>query len=172
MLIEIKPMPSYARDWTVTTKNVPDHLYLAVEYISKKAIAFKINMHNQDIFLNIECVSSRYMKYLNKTHAKKNKVTNVLSFPSDLMPPNMKCPRVLGDIYLCIDFIKEEAEELGITFESHFVHMAAHGTLHLIGYDHEDENDALIMKDVEKKLLNNFGIQNPYSRSKHQLTSL
>ncbi len=162
MLIEIKPMPSYARDWHISVKHIPDRLHLAVVYIAKKSIAFKTNMHDQEIHVNIECISKKFIQHLNKKHREKDEVTNVLSFSSDMMPKNMKCPRVLGDVFLCQSYIKEEAKELDRSFEDHFIHMAAHGVLHLVGYDHENDDEALIMKDVEKKLLRNFNISLNY----------
>ncbi len=162
MLIEIKPLPSYAKYWRITTANIPHSLQLAAEYAAKKAIAFKTHMHEQEIHLNVRCIDVRYMKYLNKKHRGKNKITNVLSFSSDVMPDDMKCTRILGDIFVCTKVIEDEALEADKNFEEHFIHMVAHGALHLIGYDHETEEQSKIMQDVEIKLLKTFNIQNPY----------
>ncbi|QEK38139.1 rRNA maturation RNase YbeY [Candidatus Cytomitobacter indipagum] len=163
MSIEIKPVPKFAKYWKINTRNIPHTLETAAVYSAKKAIGFRRNMHNQEVYLTIHCVSPRYMKYLSKKHRNKNTLTNVLSFPADMLPGDVEGPRVLGDIFLCNDVIKAEAEEAEKSFEAHFLHLVAHGTLHLIGYDHEEENDALVMEDVEKKIMKSFNIANPYA---------
>lgn len=163
MQIEIKPIAQYARYWKINTINLPNNLESAAIYAAKKAIAFKKNMHNQEIYLTIQCINARYMQRLNKQYRKKDKPTNVLSFPADAMPEDIECPRVLGDIFLCNKVIESEANEMCKNFDEHFIHLVAHGTLHLLGYDHETEKDTLIMQDIEKKLLKNFNIANPYA---------
>tara|TARA_R110002073_G_scaffold68128_14_gene169290 strand:+ start:6772 stop:7302 length:531 start_codon:yes stop_codon:yes gene_type:complete len=109
---------------------------------------------------------------LNRDYRGKDKATNVLSFPSlseedvaqylrlgeDL--PAM--PIALGDIIFAWETIKREAEAQGKTLDSHFCHLCLHGILHLLGYDHIDDDDAAVMEALETDLLAKLSIDDPY----------
>jgi probable rRNA maturation factor len=69
----------------------------------------------------------------------------------------------MGDIVLCAPVVSREAEEQGKDVESHYAHMIIHGMLHLQGYDHEDEDDALAMEAVETHIMRRLGYTDPYS---------
>lgn len=92
---------------------------------------------------------------LNKTHRDKDGATDVLSFPADE-------DDFLGDIALAFATMKTQAEELDISLEDHVLHLALHGTLHLCGHDHIDDDDAEVMEAIEIKILAKHGIANPY----------
>lgn len=91
--------------------------------------------------------------------------TNVLSFPA---PDDMPVPegelRPLGDIVLASGIIAREAEAQGKALPDHTAHLIVHGVLHLLGYDHEEEQEALAMEDLETSILKGLGISNPYER--------
>ena len=93
----------------------------------------------------------------------KNVPTNVLSFP---MPKKMPLPegeaRPLGDIVLAHGVITREATEQGKTLRNHTAHLIVHGTLHLLGYDHESETEAEEMETLETRILKGLGISDPY----------
>jgi conserved hypothetical protein TIGR00043 len=83
-----------------------------------------------------------------------------LSFPSDL--PIEIDEEILGDVVICTDVVTDEAKAQNKTFDEHLTHMAIHGTLHLMGYDHIDETEASVMESLEIKILEKIGIANPY----------
>lgn len=99
------------------------------------------------------------MRELNRQFRGKDKATNVLSFPG--VDP-LDSARFLGDIALAHETIAREAEEQGKSFEHHVRHMIVHGFLHLLGYDHEAEAEALEMEAMEIRILERLGIENPY----------
>ena len=95
------------------------------------------------------------LKALNRQFRGKRKATNVLSFPC-------REPGYLGDIAVAYGTVAREAEEQHKSFSDHAVHLAVHGVLHLAGYDHESEADALAMETLETQILARLGLRNPY----------
>lgn len=118
-----------------------------------------------DCEIGIACVDNAESHKLNLEYRGKDKPTNVLSFPSDL-PDEMaqvldSFP--LGDLVICIPVVLLEAQEQNKAPLTHFTHMLVHGTLHLMGYDHEtSEADAEEMEALEIEILAKLGFGNPY----------
>lgn len=110
--------------------------------------------------LLIRIVDKAEIQNLNKTYRHKDQATNVLSFPSDL--PVEIDESILGDVVICTDVVDEEAKVQNKTFDHHLLHMAIHGTLHLLGFDHIEESDANKMESLEIKILEKIEIANPY----------
>lgn len=98
---------------------------------------------------------------LNSTYRHKNYATNVLSFPADL-PEELGVP-LLGDVVVCSEVVAREAAEQNKTLEAHWAHMIVHGTLHLLGYDHINDEEAVEMEGLESRILTQLGYQDPYS---------
>ncbi len=98
---------------------------------------------------------------LNQTWRNKQGPTNVLSFPSDL-PEELGLP-LIGDLVICAPVVEREAEEQQKTLEAHWAHMVVHGTLHLLGYDHIEDADALEMEALETQVLTGLGYPAPYT---------
>lgn len=117
---------------------------------------------NAQAHLAVVIVDGPTIQKLNHTYRQKDKPTNVLSFESEL-PDEIKAeiPQ-LGDVILCNDVINQEAMETGKPLEAHWAHMVVHGTLHLQGYDHIEEDDALKMESLEITILDTLGYPNPY----------
>jgi probable rRNA maturation factor len=95
-----------------------------------------------------------------------DKPTNVLSFPA--LPPTGPggpddAPRMLGDIAIAYETTRNEADDEQKPFEHHLSHLAVHGFLHLIGYDHESDDDAEAMESLEAEILAQLGIPDPYA---------
>ena len=112
--------------------------------------------------LTIRLVELDEMIYLNNTYRAQNKPTNVLSFPSNLPKHiNLDYP-LLGDIIICPDVLSEESTAKNITLTAHWAHIVIHGVLHLLGYDHIYDDDAIIMQAIEIQLLDKLGFNNPY----------
>jgi len=107
--------------------------------------------------------SDRRMRTLNRTYRGKDKATNVLSFAAlDGTRPKPGQPWLLGDVVLASGVIAREAKDQAKSLEDHLSHMAVHGMLHLLGYDHEKNRDAEIMEALEIAALAGLGIANPY----------
>ncbi len=99
---------------------------------------------------------------LNKSFRGHDKATNVLSFPAPKSPANG--PRPIGDIVLAYETMAREAEAEGKTAEHHLMHLAVHGMLHLLGFDHIEEAEAKAMEARERAILARLGIADPYAR--------
>lgn len=110
--------------------------------------------------LTIRIVDEPEMTELNETYRHKNGPTNVLSFPSDMDPQFDMA--LLGDIVICASIVQREASDANIELLAHWAHMVVHGTLHLLGYDHVEEEDAEVMEDIEKQILTEMGYPAPY----------
>jgi probable rRNA maturation factor len=115
--------------------------------------------------LNIRIVNVIEITELNVRYRYKQGATNVLSFPFDMPVEASDEIPMLGDIVICADIVKLEAAAQGKPEEAHWAHMVVHGTLHLLGYDHEREEDAIIMESLEINILAKLGFKNPYQLS-------
>ncbi len=102
------------------------------------------------------------MTDLNGRYRDKPQPTNVLSFPSEL-PDELALP-LLGDIVICAPVVNREAEQQGKSPAAHWAHMAVHGTLHLLGYDHIENEDAQRMESLETRILARMGLPCPYEQ--------
>lgn len=114
--------------------------------------------------VTLRIVDIQEMTELNSQYRHKSGPTNVLSFPFDMPPELSDEIPILGDIIICADVVNREAVEQNKPREAHWAHMIVHGTLHLLGYDHETEADANIMEPEEIHLLHLLGFNNPYQQ--------
>ncbi len=119
----------------------------------------------QDCEIGIACVDLDQSQQLNLEYRRKDKPTNVLSFlseiPEEILP--MLAARPLGDLVICIPVVLQEAAEQHKVPVEHFTHMLVHGTLHLLGYDHEiSDEDADEMEALEIEILAKLDLNNPY----------
>ena len=101
------------------------------------------------------------MARLNADFRGKEAPTNVLAFPADV-PPGPWDP-VLGDVVICPEVVAQEAAEQSKTMEAHWAHMVIHGTLHLLGYDHQETAEAEVMEGLERRILDGLGYRDPYA---------
>lgn len=100
---------------------------------------------------------------LNAAYRGKPAPTNVLSFPADGGPLGVGAPRLLGDVVLADGVVAREAAAQGKTLATHTCHLIVHGTLHLLGYDHEDDRSADLMEALEVTALSTLGLPDPYA---------
>jgi len=100
---------------------------------------------------------------LNRQWRGFDKSTNVLSFPQ--IEPFGPVEGLLGDITLALGTVQREADEMDISFDDHFTHLMVHGFLHLLGYDHLDDDEAEEMEGLETEILHTLGIADPYADS-------
>ena len=118
--------------------------------------------HQSQGELTIRIVNTDEMLHLNHIYRKQNKTTNVLSFPSTI-PNHISLDNpFLGDIVICATVLQNESELLQKQLLEHWALMVIHGVLHLLGYDHIDDNDAQKMQAIEIQLLAELGYANPY----------
>ena len=113
-----------------------------------------------DCVINLRLLNDKEMKKLNMQFRQKDKTTNVLSFPNDDI--SVTQTKNIGDIAISVEYVKAEAKKEGKTFDDHIIHMLAHGVYHILGYDHENNENAMIMENKEIQTLKKINISNPY----------
>ena len=110
--------------------------------------------------LTVRVVDEAEAASLNEQFRRGSGPTNVLAFSHDNEVPGAKSS--LGDLVICAPVLEREAADQGKTLEAHWAHISIHGTLHLLGYDHETEEDARVMEARERELLGALGFDDPY----------
>ncbi|WP_220460911.1 MULTISPECIES: rRNA maturation RNase YbeY [unclassified Colwellia] len=110
--------------------------------------------------LTIRLVNSDESRQLNHQYRGKDKATNVLSFPFEV-PDGIELD-LLGDLVICVDVVEQEAAEQHKSINAHWAHMVVHGCLHLLGFDHIDDDEAEEMEALETKIITGLGIAAPY----------
>lgn len=110
--------------------------------------------------LTVRLVDVTESQALNLQYRAIDKPTNVLSFPFEA-PPGLTFD-LLGDLVICADVVKQEALQQNKPLLHHWAHMTIHGTLHLLGYDHINDDDAKDMEELEIEILQNLSIDDPY----------
>ena len=140
------------------------------EEIIKKVIeqCFKEeNMENSKLYISITLTTPKHIHKINKQYRNVDRATDVLSFPIfekdeiDLKIKNHDFDHedILGDIIISIEQVEAQAKEYGHSFEREFAYMLVHGFYHLMGYDHIQEEDKIIMRAKEEKVLEKLGIR-------------
>ena len=139
------------------------------EAVIHRAIATAADMvdaETGDAELAIMLTDDAGIRTLNQNWRGIDKPTNVLSFPA-LQPPSGveldNAPRMLGDIAIAYETTRREADDEGKPFVNHLSHLAIHGFLHLVGYDHEKDGEAEAMESLETEILAQLGIPDPYA---------
>ena len=127
----------------------------------RRWIEAALSPHRDAAEVSVRLVGEAEMTELNNSYRKQHKPTNVLSFPADL-PEGVSHP-LLGDIVVCAAVVAREASEQEKTTEAHWTHMLVHGSLHLLGYDHVEEEDAAVMESLETTILQSLGCPCPYT---------
>ena len=117
--------------------------------------------------ITIRIVDDHEMSQLNSQFRQKQGSTNVLSFPLDI-PTTIKMERpILGDIVICANVVNHEAALQKKSPEAHWAHMIVHGIFHLLGFDHENDQEAAIMENLEIKMMCSLGFSNPYEHGEN-----
>ncbi|RYE08571.1 MAG: rRNA maturation RNase YbeY [Hyphomicrobiales bacterium] len=111
--------------------------------------------------LSIVLTDDAEQQELNRDWRGMDKPTNVLSFPQ--IEPFGPVTGILGDIILARETLEREAVEQGVSLEDHFTHLVVHGFLHILGYDHLEEDEALAMEGLETQILASLGVADPYA---------
>ena len=131
----------------------------AVEELEQWAKA-AVAQRRKEAEISVLIVDTEEGAELNRQWRGKEGPTNVLSFPSDL-PEELQLP-LLGDLVICAPVVEREAREQQKTLKSHWAHMIVHGTLHLLGYDHIQDDAAEQMESLETTIMQQLGYPDPY----------
>ncbi|WKY58700.1 rRNA maturation RNase YbeY [Vibrio sp. SNU_ST1] len=110
--------------------------------------------------LTVRIVDTQESHQLNHDYRGKDKPTNVLSFPFEA-PPGVELD-LLGDLIICRQVVEKEAEEQSKPLLAHWAHMVVHGSLHLLGYDHIEDDEAEEMESLETEIMQTMGFEDPY----------
>ncbi|MCW4453813.1 rRNA maturation RNase YbeY [Flavobacterium sp. MXW15] len=154
----------------------PVRLDVAVNYALPRAgipaavsfrrwVAAALDGRIREADLAIRIVDAKEGRSLNRHYRGKDYATNVLSFPAEIpegLPKGVKFP-LLGDLVICAPVVAREAAEQGKPLAAHYAHLTVHGVLHLLGWDHEDEREAEAMEQLEREILAELGIGDPYA---------
>lgn len=136
-----------------------------LKQLSEQCLMESIQVANPNLHpgseLSLTFCDEERMRELNRQWRSVDSSTNVLSFPiansgSDPLGP------LLGDILVGFELVEQEAKREGKVFEHHLAHLIVHGILHLFGYDHNEAEDAEIMEQLERRILGNLSISDPY----------
>jgi probable rRNA maturation factor len=114
--------------------------------------------------ISVVLANDAFVGELNKTWRNIDAPTNVLAFPCSEGDENATdgAEQLLGDVIIAFETMRREVVEQHLSLQDHFAHLMVHGVLHLLGYDHVDDDDAVIMETMEIEALSQLGIQNPY----------
>lgn len=121
-----------------------------------------LRQRSADSEMTIRLVDEAEGRELNNTYRHKDYATNVLSFPADVPDELLDIP-LLGDLVICVPVVEREAAEQGKALEAHWAHLVIHGCLHLLGYDHIEDDEAEEMEALERTLLAELGHPDPYA---------
>ncbi len=119
------------------------------------------------IELTIRIVDLDEIATLNKVYRHKEGATNILSFPTQTPFGVVLETPLLGDLVICHDVVVSEAVQQKKSLLHHYAHLTIHGILHLQGYDHQNDMDAMLMENMEITLLKAMNIPNPYGDAQH-----
>ena len=125
------------------------------------------NMEDSKLYISITLTTPEHIHEINKQYRNVDRATDVLSFPifekeeidEKIRNHDFEREDVLGDIVISIEKVEEQAKEYGHSFEREFAYMLVHGFYHLMGYDHIQEEDKVIMRVKEEKVLKKLGIR-------------
>jgi len=153
-------------EWDSSTAWEPRVRKAAEAAIAESAFP-QLGETSRHVELSVRLASDAEVRALNAEWRRKDSPTNVLSFPMaeayELEQSDEDGPTImLGDVILAHGVCEREAAEKGVSVEDHATHLVVHGTLHLLGYDHEADADAADMEAREVRALARLGISNPY----------
>ncbi|MEX1081068.1 MAG: rRNA maturation RNase YbeY [Halofilum sp. (in: g-proteobacteria)] len=125
-----------------------------------------------DAELTIRVVGEEEGRALNRDFRGCDYPTNVLSFPFGEIEPEAlaEVGAYLGDLVICAPVVRREAAEQGKPLPAHWTHMVVHGVLHLAGYDHQDEDEAMDMEAQERRILAGLGLSDPYAAINNEVS--
>lgn len=119
-----------------------------------------VQPEGDEVEMTVRIVDEAESHELNLTYRGKDRPTNVLSFPFEC-PDEVELP-LLGDLVICRQVVDREAVEQDKPLMAHWAHMVVHGSLHLLGYDHIEDDEAEEMESLETQIMQGLGLDDPY----------
>ncbi|WP_240231333.1 rRNA maturation RNase YbeY [Devosia lacusdianchii] len=156
-----KPTPPLDIAVIINDDAWPENLEGRAEEAVMAALAFAKPKIKGAAELSILLTNDEEQHELNRQWRGKDSSTNVLSFPQ--IEPFGPVVGILGDITLARETLEREAADQGTSFDDHFTHLVVHGFLHILGYDHLDNAEALQMEGLETQILADLGVDDPYA---------
>lgn len=123
-----------------------------------------VQPEGNEVEMTVRIVDEAESHELNLTYRGKDRPTNVLSFPFEY-PDEVELP-LLGDLVICRQVVEREASEQEKPLMAHWAHMVVHGSLHLLGYDHIEDDEAEEMESLETQIMQGLGFDDPYLAEK------
>ena len=123
-----------------------------------------VQPEGDEVEMTVSIVDEAESHELNLTYRGKDRPTNVLSFPFEC-PDEVELP-LLGDLVICRQVVEREAAEQEKPLMAHWAHMVVHGSLHLLGYDHIEDDEAEDMESLETQIMQGLGFDDPYLAEK------
>lgn len=123
-----------------------------------------VQPQSDEVEMTVRIVDEAESHDLNLTYRGKDRPTNVLSFPFEC-PDEVELP-LLGDLVICRQVVEREAQEQDKPVMAHWAHMVVHGSLHLLGYDHIEDDEAEEMESLEAQIMTGLGFADPYLSEK------
>ena len=154
-------MGSIFVDLQIATENIED--LPTEEQIVQWATA-AVQPEGDEVEMTVRIVDEAESHELNLTYRGKDRPTNVLSFPFEC-PDEVELP-LLGDLVICRQVVEREAAEQEKALIAHWAHMVVHGSLHLLGYDHIEDDEAEEMESLETQIMQGLGFDDPYLAEK------
>lgn len=133
------------------------------EQIAQWATA-AVQPKSDEVEMTVRIVDEAESHALNLNYRGKDRPTNVLSFPFEC-PDEVELP-LLGDLVICRQVVEREAQEQDKPVMAHWAHMVVHGSLHLLGYDHIEDDEAEEMESLETQIMTELGFADPYLSEK------
>lgn len=123
-----------------------------------------VQPQSDEVEMTVRIVDEAESHALNLNYRGKDRPTNVLSFPFEC-PDEVELP-LLGDLVICHQVVEREAQEQEKSVMAHWAHMVVHGSLHLLGYDHIEDDEAEEMESLETQIMTGMGFADPYLSEK------
>ena len=154
-------MGSIFVDLQIATENIEG---LPIEEQIVQWATAAVQPEGDEVEMTVRIVDEAESRELNLTYRGKDRPTNVLSFPFEC-PDEVELP-LLGDLVICRQVVEREAAEQEKALMAHWAHMVVHGSLHLLGYDHIEDDEAEEMESLETQIMQGLGFDDPYLAEK------